>query len=82
MITFHKLEGKLFITYHCDECNSDSGITGLVEELCQYGVDNCPDNLYQAWKILRLGSSDYRREGQHHEHKIIESALQNIRKNS
>ncbi len=77
-IKFWKDErGNLHIDYHCGKCNSTLEVTKLVEALCKYGQDDCPFNLYQAWKVLRLGTSEYvENKGQPElEHQILKGSL-------
>ncbi len=58
-IQFYKKEDNLRITYHCGKCNNTLNITELVNYLCDYGWEDCPSGFYQAWKVLRLGTSEY-----------------------
>jgi len=58
-LRFYKDRDRLRVIAHSENLNVDMDITGLVDELCQYGLYDCPNDLYQAWKILRLGSSEY-----------------------
>ena len=59
-ISFYRdRDEALCIEYRCGKCNSCLDITNLVYELCKYGRDNCPTKLYQAWKVLCLGTSEY-----------------------
>ena len=48
------------ILWYCQHCNQETEITELVDKLCTYGMNDCPSELYQAWKILRLGTTEYR----------------------
>ena len=56
---FCKDGDRLRVIAHSESLNIDMDITDLVDELCRYGLYDCPSDLYQAWKILRLGSSEY-----------------------
>jgi len=79
MIRFSKREGKLEVEYYCPVCNDSEDITILVDVLCKYGLNDCPDELYQAWKILRLGTTEYRRlYGVEKEHQHISSANKEV----
>lgn len=77
-IRFYYYPGQeLHIDYRCGKCNRKLEITDLVHVLCKYGTTDCPDNLYQAWKILRMGTAEYAdNKGQPElEHSILTSAL-------
>ena len=72
-------DNQVTYCYHCDQCNTTLDVTGLVKHLLKYDRDTCPKDLYQAWKILRLGASEYRMgpgglTSNHKEHQILESA--------
>ncbi|KKM65383.1 hypothetical protein LCGC14_1491830 [marine sediment metagenome] len=61
------------VLWRCAHCNTNLEITELVERCREYGLMECPPNLYQAWKILRLGTSEYA-EGEM-EHTILKAAV-------
>ena len=63
--------------FYCRFCNESIPITGLVGELLKYGMKDCPTQLYQAWKILRLGSLEFA-DRPDREHRIIKAALGEI----
>ena len=72
---FYKKNEHLFIEFKCKFCNQDIDITKLVHELCKYGRDDCPQELYAAWKILRLGTNEYC-ENPEREHRILTTAIE------
>ena len=71
---FYKDGDRLRVIAHSENLNTDMDITDLVNKLCKYNLHNCPPELYQAWKILRLGTSEY--EGR--EWEIIKQAKNNL----
>lgn len=77
---YYDKDGALCVEYHCGKCNSCLDITDLVYKLCEYGQNDCPSNLYQAWKVLRLGTSEYaNNKGQPElEHDILISASREV----
>lgn len=71
----------LWVGYSCDECNGHEDITSLVQELVKWGVNDCPSKLYMAWKVLVLGTREYRsgNNSPHKEHIIVRGAINNIK---
>lgn len=63
------------IVYQCRECGGEENVTKLVEVLNGLGVPDCPSELYQAWKVFRLGTIEY---PGHKEHLIVQFALNNL----
>ena len=49
----------LRIHFRCEACNNEQDVTNLVKVLNTVYISNCPDNLFQAFKILRLGSQEH-----------------------
>ena len=68
------------IRYHCNDCNDYVDIQDLVEFLKNYGLYDSPNDYYQAWKILRLGTTEYVRKANRPclEHKILQSAVKKL----
>lgn len=71
---FHIRGLLLHVIYHCDACNRDEDVTALVDALCQYGENDCPSELYYAWKIFRLGTDEYKQRGPEYEHTQVKLA--------
>ena len=65
----------------CQHCATELDLTALVQELKTWGRHDCPTPLYQAWKILVLGTSEYfdveeRQEDM--EHRILAAAVKTV----
>ena len=68
------------VRYHCSDCNDYVDVQELVEFLKNYGRYDCPNDYYRAWKILRLGTTEYARKTNQPclEHKILQSAVKKL----
>lgn len=58
----------------CIPCNKKIDIQSLIDTLVKFTTYSCPQELYQAWKILILGTVDYNKDADT-EHVILSAAL-------